>query len=94
MINKRKKIENFLCIAGIIVGFLAFNMPLNAAEDAAPSEQEKNEALIKASQNPIANMISLPFQSNFNLGYGPEDDLQYILKIQPVIPFSLRMVGR
>jgi len=50
-------------------------------------------ALQKATQNPVADMISVPFQSNFNFGQGGEgptrEQTQYILNIQPVIPFSL-----
>jgi len=52
--------------------------------------QEKNdEDLAKATQNPLASMISLPFQNNTNFGIGPDDDTQNILNIQPVWPFSL-----
>ena len=51
--------------------------------------EQKNEALIKAAQNPIANMVSVPFQNNFNLGYGPHGKMQYICNIQPVYPIDL-----
>lgn len=47
------------------------------------------EDLARAAQNPVAAMISVPFQSNTNFGYGPYGDTQEILNIQPVIPFSL-----
>ena len=30
-----------------------------------------------------------PLQHNFNFGVGPEEDLQYVLNIQPVIPVNL-----
>jgi len=46
-------------------------------------------SLAKAAQNPLASMISLPFQSNTNFGYGPEDKVQETLNIQPVWPFAL-----
>jgi hypothetical protein len=46
-------------------------------------------ALAKAAQNPIASMISVPFQYNVNLNAGPEERTQHVLNIQPVIPFSL-----
>jgi len=45
--------------------------------------------LAKAAQNPIANMISLPFQNNVNFGIGPNNRTQNVLNIQPVIPFKL-----
>ncbi len=46
-------------------------------------------ALAKATQNPVADLISVPFQTNFNFGVGPNDSTQWILNIQPVIPISL-----
>src|SRR5215204_1539503 len=45
--------------------------------------------LAKAAQNPIADMISVPLQSNFNTRVGPHDQLQYVLNIQPVVPITL-----
>jgi hypothetical protein len=32
----------------------------------------------------VGDLISIPFQNNFNFGVGPNDDLQYVLNIQPV----------
>ncbi len=61
------------------------------ATDASPSEKEAGaEGLAKKLQNPIADLISLPFQSNFEYNVGPDNDgFRYTLNIQPVIPFSL-----
>lgn len=56
--------------------------PLQAAE-------QSNEELAKKIQNPIADLISVPFQNNINFGYGPDKDTQNVLNIQPVIPISL-----
>ncbi len=53
------------------------------------SDAESREALAKAAQNPVAKLISVPFQNNFNFGVGPNDATQYILNVQPVIPISL-----
>ncbi len=50
---------------------------------------EDSTALAKKTQNPISDLISVPFQSNFNFDVGPNDDLQYILNIQPVYPMRL-----
>jgi hypothetical protein len=47
------------------------------------------EDLAKAAQNPIGNLISVPFQNNTNFGVGPEGGTQNILNIQPVIPVSV-----
>ena len=45
--------------------------------------------IAKAAQNPVASMISLPFQNNLNFGVGPRGDQQDVLDIQPVIPVKL-----
>jgi hypothetical protein len=45
--------------------------------------------LAKASQNPVAAMISLPFQNNAFFGIGPDDEVANVLNIQPVIPVNL-----
>jgi hypothetical protein len=51
--------------------------------------QEKSAAeLAKAAQNPIANMMSFPFQNNTSFNLGPYDRTQNVLNIQPVLPFA------
>jgi hypothetical protein len=45
------------------------------------------EALAKQIQNPLASLISVPFQANYNNGVGPDDRTFFNLNIQPVIPF-------
>ena len=47
------------------------------------------EELAKLAQNPVGNLISLPFQNNTNLNFGPEKGTQNVLNIQPVIPISV-----
>ena len=42
--------------------------------------------LQKATQNPVASLISVPIQNNSNSGIGPFDRTQNVLNIQPVIP--------
>jgi hypothetical protein len=51
--------------------------------------EDETEELAKAAQNPIANLISLPFQNNTQFGYGPRDEAQNTLNIQPVWPFEI-----
>jgi len=58
--------------------------------------QEDKEDLTKAAQNPIANMISIPFLNSTNFGLGPNGDRTgNLLNIQPVIPlFEGRLITR
>jgi hypothetical protein len=48
-----------------------------------------NSDLAKQVQNPVADLISLPFQNNMNFGLGPNNRMQNVLNIQPVIPIKL-----
>lgn len=55
-------------------------------------EKEESEDMDLAMQlvNPVASLISLPLQNNFDWGAGPNGDgFQYRVNIQPVIPFTL-----
>ena len=62
----------------------------SALAASAPALAEMSaEELAKLAQNPVGNLISLPFQNNTNLNYGPEQGTQNILNIQPVIPISV-----
>jgi hypothetical protein len=47
------------------------------------------EDLAKIAQNPVGNLISVPFQENAYLNTGPLDKTQNVLNIQPVIPIHL-----
>ena len=46
------------------------------------------EELSKEAANPVANLMSFPFQNNTNFGYGSFNRTTNILNIQPVIPFA------
>ena len=59
------------------------------ATEATPAAATNAEELRKQSQNPIASLISVPLQENFNFGIGSADRTQNVINIQPVIPFSI-----
>ncbi len=76
--------------------------PITASEatssSAGPASEATNKAgdtlttaknLAAQSQNPIANLTSVPFQNNTNFGVGQFNRTSNILNIQPVIPTSL-----
>ena len=48
-----------------------------------------NDSLLNTFQNPVGNLISVPFQNNVNFPIGRYSRIQDVLNIQPVIPFHL-----
>ncbi len=69
-----------LLIATILLGVFS----ANAQET---TEQQEAEALSKQAANPVADLMSFPFQNNLNINQGPYKRNTNILNIQPVIPF-------
>jgi hypothetical protein len=55
----------------------------------AEDEQAKAAELAKKLQNPVASIISVPIQNNWDFGYGSANAMRYTVNVQPVIPFSL-----
>jgi hypothetical protein len=73
-----KTLRNTFQLAILCVGVLAVN--LTAAQD--------TDNLAKAAQNPISDLISLPFQWNSNFEVGPLDKPQHVLNIQPFVNYN------
>ena len=69
----------------VLALLLAGALPAGEAGAAEESETE----LAKKTQNPVADLISVPFQSNFNFNTGTKDTTVYVLNVQPVIPIKL-----
>jgi len=67
-------------LLGVSFGFFTYAQE-NATTDA--------DALAKQLQNPLASLISLPIQGNFDFGIGAADGNKMTLNIQPVIPFGI-----
>ena len=67
-------------VGATLLWLLVLSVPVHA-QDASD--------LAKKSQNPVADLISVPFENTIKFGVGPHRDVQYILNIQPVIPFRL-----
>ena len=76
-------------LAAALVSALAFTTTL-VAQDAATDDKAAAAELAKKLSNPVASLISVPLQNNFDFGAGPNGDgFQYKVNVQPVVPFSL-----
>ena len=65
--------------------------PARAAVDpaATPAAPQSDEALARQLSNPVASLVSVPFQFNWDQPVGPDDETRFVLNVQPVIPLSL-----
>ena len=75
--------HRLLRVAGALVVALAGASAAFAASEADDIELQKKLA------NPVADLITIPFQYNINLDTGPYDKPQHTLNIQPVYPVKL-----
>jgi hypothetical protein len=55
----------------------------------APAQDDSSHDLAQKLQNPVADLISVPLQSNWDFGIGRANAMRYTLNVQPVIPISL-----
>jgi len=91
--------QQIIAVVGAVV---ALSLPrIAAAEDAAadkgrPADESGSDEsgkrisdLAKSVQNPVADLVSVPFQNNTSYNIGPYERAQNTLNIQPVIPFRL-----
>lgn len=66
----------------LMLGIMAFG-------DAALAEDKSQSDLAKQSQNPVASLISVPFENVTNFNNGPEDAVTNVLSVKPVLPVGL-----
>ena len=73
------------CVVGLAIWGLGSAPREVRAQEAAASAADLAQQL----SNPIADLVSVPFQFNWDQPVGIDDDSRYTLNIQPVIPLGL-----
>lgn len=79
-----KQILTLLALASALVSTATL-----FAQEAAADEKAKAAELAKKLQNPVAALISVPIQNNWDFGYGEANAMRYTANVQPVIPITL-----
>jgi hypothetical protein len=80
-----------MLLLAALVGALSMSTGAALAQDAPPPPpaQGENADLVKKLSNPISDLVSVPFQFNWEQNVGPDKDTRFILNVQPVMPFTL-----
>src|SRR5262245_47711552 len=71
------------------ITFLRLALTAAALIATSTAYAQQGESLRDAAQNPIADLISVPFQNNTNFDIGRSENTQNVLNIQPVYPIKL-----
>ena len=77
--------NQFMKLSYVAVFMLLTQVGYSQTKDAAPAAESEQEKMAKAIQNPLANMVSVPFQDNLDFN----DENTNTLNIQPVLPFKI-----
>jgi hypothetical protein len=82
---KSARIIPALFVLVFLTGFLQY------AQETSPAPAANDlDDLSQQAANPVADLMSFPFQNNLNINNGPFNRNINVLNIQPVIPFSLK----
>ena len=64
-------------------------MSLTIIAGVQPTRAQESSNIAKQAQNPIARLISVPFENDFNPQTGIDKEDSYVLEMKPVVPFTL-----
>ena len=79
-----------MCYSRLCKRLLLFFFPILLVIPVCAQESEsETQKLAKATQNPVASLISVPLQNNVNFSNGPYGRDQNVFNIQPVVPTRL-----
>jgi hypothetical protein len=64
-------------------------MSLTIIAGVQPARAQESSNIAKQAQNPIARLISVPVENDFNPQTGINKEDSYVLEMKPVVPFTL-----
>ena len=88
-ISKTRTLSALLSLSALTASTVCLGQEDKPSETQAGHENTSEAELAKKTQNPVADLISVPIQNNFNFNVGPDNQTQTVINIQPVIPIRL-----
>src|SRR5215813_11448187 len=75
-------------IAGAVLVIVLVTVVPAGAQPSNPSAPQQAN-LAKQLSNPIASLVSVPLQFNWEANVGPSELTRFVLNVQPVMPFAI-----
>jgi hypothetical protein len=87
---KKQHTAGVAIVGALIIARTSLSHAQGETDSARAIRHAKAEvSLAKASQNPVANMVSLPVQYNFITAGGLGENTERIINVQPVLPLPI-----
>ena len=79
-------LKNYFLLLAVFTSVIAARAQ---ATNTAAIQRDSEADLAKKLSNPVAALISVPIQNNWDFGIGPANAMKYTVNIQPVIPIGI-----
>jgi hypothetical protein len=89
----RDRFSSFLlriCVCLVFIGFLIISSTQVVAQELSDHPEvegkgdEKEDAIIRKTENPISENVAVSFVNDLSFGVGPDEDIMYLLKIRMI----------
>jgi hypothetical protein len=88
-ISKSRTLSALLYLSALTASSVCLGQKDKPSGTQSSQESVSESELAKKTQNPVADLISVPIQNNFNFNVGPYNQTQTVINIQPVVPIKL-----
>jgi len=75
--------------SALMIAMIAYLVAAGPAAAQQAADKAAQADLAKKLSNPVSDLVSVPFQFNWEANVGPSDLTRFILNVQPVMPFTI-----